>query len=168
MSEFEHQPAPIVSFDEIDQLRPGLGRIVCTSGGFDPIHPGHMSCIAESKKYGDTVVVLVNGDDFLTRKKGKPFQDLLTRCQIVSHVRGVDYVVPFEIENDSTVVEALKRLKPHVFTKGGDRSDPDKIPEWPITQELGIEVVFGVGLDKYWSSSDFLKQWGSFIKGPSE
>jgi D-beta-D-heptose 7-phosphate kinase/D-beta-D-heptose 1-phosphate adenosyltransferase len=152
----------IVTFDEFDQLRPTLGRIVCTSGGYDPIHPGHATCIVESKKYGDTLVVVVNGDAFLRAKKGKAFQDLETRCAIVSCIRGVDFVVPFEIENDQTVCEALRRLRPHVFTKGGDRTDYTNIPEWAVCQEFGIQIVPQVGLDKKWSSSDFLREWGEF------
>lgn len=152
-------PAPIVDFDWIDQHRGELGTIVCTSGGFDPIHPGHMSCILASKQFGDTVVVLVNGDSFLTAKKGKPFQDLETRCRIVAHTRGVDYVVPFEIEGDSTVREALRRLRPNVFTKGGDRFSPETIPEWGVCEELNIRVETGIGEPKLWSSSDFLKKW---------
>ena len=154
--------APIVTFEEIDRLRPTLGKIVCTSGGFDPIHPGHASCVLESKRYGDTLVVIVNGDGFLRRKKGKAFQDLQTRCQIVSCLREVDYVVLFEIEDDQTVCEALRRLRPAVFTKGGDRTDYTNIPEWAVCQEFGIEIVPQVGLQKAWSSSDFLKEWGEF------
>ena len=156
------QPAEIVDFATIDRLRPTLGKIVATSGGFDPLHPGHASNLLESKAFGDTLVVVVNGDAFLRAKKGKPFQDLKTRCQIVSFVRGVDYVVPFEIENDQTVREALRLLKPHVFTKGGDRAAPELVPEWAVCQQLGIEMVFGVGQAKAWSSSDFLKEWGEF------
>lgn len=152
-------PAPIVGFDEIDARRDGLGTIVCTSGGYDPIHPGHMSCILESRRFGDTVVVVVNGDGFLTQKKGKPFQDLETRCRIVSYVRGVDFVVPFEIEGDTTVREALRRIKPHVFTKGGDRCSPETIPEWNVCEELGIRVETGIGEPKNWSSSEFLSKW---------
>lgn len=154
-------PAPIMSFDDLAKFRDTLGTIVCTSGGFDPIHPGHMSCILESKKFGDTVVVLVNGDSFLTKKKGKPFQDLETRCRIVSFVRGVDYVVPFDATDpeDMTVREALQRLKPHVFSKGGDRCDAQTIPEWGVCQDLGITVETGVGEPKLWSSSDFLAKW---------
>lgn len=68
--------ARIVNFDEFNQIRDQLGKIVWTSGGFDPLHPGHASCIVESKQYGDTLVVVVNGDSFLQRKKGKPFMDL--------------------------------------------------------------------------------------------
>ncbi len=152
-------PAPIRSFEEIDRIRPSLGRIVCTSGGYDPVHPGHLSCITESKKFGDTVVVIVNGDGFLTRKKGRPFQNLETRCRIMSYARGADIVVPFEIEDDQTVREALRRLKPDVFTKGGDRCSPETIPEWDVCQELGITVETGVGEPKNWSSSDFLAKW---------
>jgi cytidyltransferase-like protein len=151
--------AKIVTFEELDALRPHLGKIVATSGGFDPIHPGHISCIMESRKYGDTVVVIVNGDTFLKNKKGKPFQDLATRMLIVSALREVDYVVPFEIENDQTVTKALEQLKPQVFTKGGDRIDETSIPEWDTCKKYDIEVVSGVGLDKFWSSSDFLKEW---------
>jgi cytidyltransferase-like protein len=153
------RPAPILSFDEINARRADLGRIVCTSGGYDPVHPGHLSCILESKRFGDTVVVIVNGDGFLTRKKGKPFQDLETRCRIMSYARGADIVVPFEIENDQTVREALRRLQPHVFTKGGDRCSPETIPEWDVCQELGITVETGIGEPKNWSSSEFLAKW---------
>ena len=154
--------AKIVSFAEFDFIRDSLGTIVCTSGGFDPIHPGHLSCIYESKQYGDTVVVIVNGDAFLKDKKGKAFMDLKTRMSIVSFMQGVDYIIPFEIENDKTVIEALKRLRPHVFTKGGDRIDHTSIPEWDICNDLNIKIVSGVGYLKEWSSSDFLKEWSEF------
>lgn len=151
--------AQIVSFSEFDKLRSKLGKIVATSGGFDPIHPGHISCIIDSKKYGDTLVVIVNGDGFLTAKKGRAFQNLETRSLIVSGIAGVDYVVPFEIKNDQTVSKALAALKPHVFTKGGDRVDEKSIPEWEICKKYNIEIVSGVGADKQWSSSWFLKDW---------
>ena len=147
-------------------------KVVCTSGGFDPIHPGHISCFFESRYHfykrpndAEILVVIVNGDDFLTRKKGKPFQDLKTRCQIVSAISAVDLVVPFEIENDSSVVEALKVIKPDYFTKGGDRKAPKDIPEWEICQKLGIEVIFGIGQDKLYGSSDFLNEWEKFKNG---
>jgi len=162
MSRGTLEPAEIVDFAAIERLRPTLGKLVVASGGFDPLHPGHASNLVEASKLGDTLVAVVNGDSFLRTKKGKPFQDLKTRCQIVSFIRGVDYVVPFEIENDQTVTEALRRLRPHVFAKGGDRSAPHLVPEWQVCQELGIEMVFGVGAGKEWSSSDFLREWGEF------
>lgn len=158
------KPAPIISFDEFEELKDSLGKIVCTSGGFDPIHPGHVSCLNESRKFGDTLVVIVNGDSFLQAKKGKPFMDLKTRCHVVSHIKGVDFVIPFEIENDQTVIEALKKIRPHVFTKGGDRIDKYSIPEWNVCEEFNIEVISEVGFNKLWSSSDFLHEWGEFWK----
>nr|CBX28845.1 hypothetical protein N47_B19910 [uncultured Desulfobacterium sp.] len=156
--------AKIMSFDEIDKIRDQIGRLVCTSGGYDPLHPGHTSCLIESKAFGDTLIAIVNGDSFLRAKKGKPFMDLRTRCLMVSCIREVDIVVPFEIENDNTVSVALKRLRPNVFTKGGDRSDPTKIPEYPVCEELGIEIKFGIGLSKEWSSSILLNEWGEHYK----
>lgn len=151
--------AEIVSFEEFERLKPKLGKIVATSGGFDPIHPGHISCIIDSKKYGDTLVVVVNGDAFLTAKKGRPFQNLETRSLIVSGIAGVDYVVPFEIKGDQTVSKALEALKPNVFTKGGDRVDKSSLPEWDTCKKHNIEIIFNVGEDKKWSSSWFLHEW---------
>ncbi len=160
----EEWGARIVSLDEFEELRPKLGKIVATSGGFDPIHPGHISCIIDSKKYGDTLVVIVNGDAFLTAKKGHPFQDLQTRSLIVSGIVGVDYVIPFEIEDDQTVSRALEAIKPNIFTKGGDRKDKESLPEWETCQKNNIEVVFNVGEKKKWSSSWFLNRWNKRSK----
>lgn len=157
-------PAKIITFEEFNALRPTLGKIVCTSGPFDPLHPGHASCIHDSKQYGDTLVVIVNGDNFLKVKKGKHFMDLATRCHIVSYIREVDYVIPFETENDQTVIKALEALRPHVFTKGGDRIDETSIPEWETCKKHGIQIISKVGFDKKWSSSDFLREWGEFCK----
>lgn len=151
--------AEIISLEEFARLRPKLGKIVATSGGYDPIHPGHISLIIESQKYGDTMVVIVNGDWFLARKKGRPFQNLETRSLVVSGIRGVDYVVPFEIKNDMSVNKALEIIRPHFYTKGGDTVDPSTIREWEVCQRYKIKVVFGVGDDKKWSSSWFLKDW---------
>jgi D-beta-D-heptose 7-phosphate kinase/D-beta-D-heptose 1-phosphate adenosyltransferase len=151
--------AEIVTLDELAKRRDTLGRVVATSGGFDPIHPGHISCIIESATYGDTLVVIVNGDSFLREKKGRPFQDEKTRCLIVSGVRGVDFVVPFDAPGDPTVSRALEAIRPDVFTKGGDRVDETTIPEWEVCAKLGIDVITGVGLSKEWSSSWFLENW---------
>ena len=162
MSKHTLNAAPIVDLSAFPDLRSGIGTIVATSGGYDPLHPGHVSCLLESAGHGDTLVVIVNGDDFLRRKKGKPFMDLKARCQVVSCIRAVDYVIPFEIEDDDTVREALRVIRPHVFAKGGDRTDMSNIPEWNVCAELGIEVISGVGMDKAWSSSDYLESWGRF------
>jgi D-beta-D-heptose 7-phosphate kinase/D-beta-D-heptose 1-phosphate adenosyltransferase len=161
-----HAPAEILSLEAFARLRArrDLGRVVLTSGGYDPIHPGHVSCLLESKRHGDTLVVIVNGDAFLRAKKGRPFQDLDTRCRIVAGVRGVDYVIPFEVEGDSTVAQALRAVRPHVFTKGGDRVKGSTLPpsEEAACRDLAIDLVDGVGVAKAWSSRDFLKDWGEF------
>lgn len=162
--------APILTLAEFAALREDpaidLGRIVATSGGFDPIHPGHVTCIVESKALGDTLVVIVNGDAFLRAKKGKAFQDIDTRCAIVSGLRGVDYVVKFEIEDDPTVAVALHAIRPHVFAKGGDRVAGQTMPpgEEAACRDHAIELIDGVGREKVWSSTDFLRDWGEFWK----
>lgn len=174
MSYTPHKYAPILTLEEFRRLRDErsaeLGVVVATSGGFDPIHPGHVTCIVESKALGDTLVVIVNGDDFLRKKKGKAFQDVDTRCAIVSAIRGVDYVVKFEIADDPTVAEALRAIRPRYFAKGGDRVAGQTMPpsEEAVCQEFGIDIVDGVGRDKAWSSSDFLMEWGEFWRARHE
>jgi D-beta-D-heptose 7-phosphate kinase/D-beta-D-heptose 1-phosphate adenosyltransferase len=160
--------APILTLEAFAKLRDNstldLGVVVATSGGFDPIHPGHVTCIVESAAFGDTLVVIVNGDDFLMRKKGKAFQDIDTRAAIVSAIRGVDYVVKFEIDDDPTVAVALRAVRPNIFTKGGDRVQGKTLPESEESacRDLNIKIIDGVGHDKVWSSSDFLREWGEF------
>lgn len=154
--------APIVSMEGIINEVYDTKYLVCTSGGYDPIHPGHISCMLDAKRFNPILAVIVNGDSFLTAKKGKPFQDLKTRCQIVSTIREVDFVIPFEIKNDMTVNVALEIIQPGVFAKGGDRTDPDTIPEWDTCKQNKIRVVTGVGDPKYWSSSHFLNDWAKF------
>lgn len=165
--------APIIDLDTFAELRDSLeGQIIATSGGFDPIHPGHASCLLASKdavekKHGvrpEHLVVIVNGDGFLRDKKGAAFQDLATRCRIVACMRGVDVVIPYESETDMTVVGALKKIRPHYFTKGGDRTDMSNIAEWPLSQEMGFDIVTQVGLDKEWSSSDMLARWADLVR----
>ncbi len=85
--------------------------------------------------------------------------DLKTRCQVISGIRNVGCVIPYEIENDQTVRKALEELKPNFFTKGGDRLDPKTIPEWEVCEKNKIKVITNVGLAKNWSSSNFLKEW---------
>lgn len=155
--------AQIVQLKDFESIRP-KDTIICASGGFDPIHPGHLSYLEEAKEIGGTLVTIVNGDNFLKRKKGKPFMNLETRCYIVSCIKWVDIVVPFETEvADNTVKEALKILKPDFFAKGGDRTNAANIPEWNTCLENNIKVITNVGNDKLWSSSDFLKEWGEFF-----
>ncbi len=155
----------IITFSEFQKIRDTLGNIVMTSGYFDPIHPGHISCFIESKKLGDTLVVLVDGDRRAAEKKGKSFQDIATRCSIVSGIRGVDYVVPLEIEGIDNPGQALDIIRPAVFAKGGDRNTTDNpLPEAETIacKKHAIEIIYNVGLGKEWSSSIFLKNWLEF------
>ncbi len=152
--------APIMTLEEFAGIRDTLeGTLILTSGGYDPLHPGHISCIVDSKSHGDLLVVVVNGDWFLDYKKGKHFMNLKTRSEIVAAIRGVDFVIPFEIENDTTVNEALRVVQPDVFTKGGDRMDVNTIPEWEVCNDYDIRIVTGVGDSKTHSSSNILEDW---------
>jgi cytidyltransferase-like protein len=146
--------------EEFASIRRSLeGTLILTSGGYDPLHPGHISCIVDSKTHGDLLVVVVNGDWFLDHKKGKHFMDLKTRSEIMSAIIGVDFVVPFEIKNDTTVNVALETIVPDIFTKGGDRVDATTIPEWSTCEAHGIEIITGVGDSKTHSSSNILEDW---------
>jgi len=128
--------------------------IVATSGGFDPLHVGHVRYIQESAKLG-TLIVIVNGDGFLTRKKGKPFMPHDERMEIIAALRGVDYVVGWD-DGGQTVTGAIELIRPDYFTKGGDRDSSKNVPEFDKCEEIGCEVVFGVGGGKIQSSSDLI------------
>jgi len=131
-------------------------RIVATSGGFDPMHVGHLRCLQESAMVANelecSLVVIVNADSFLERKKGKPFMQQDERCEIVAGVKGVDHVVLFE-SSGQTVDIALEILRPVVFTKGGDRDARDNIPESETCDRVGCRILTGVGGGKVQSSS---------------
>jgi cytidyltransferase-like protein len=136
-------------------------RLVVTSGGFDPMHVGHLRCLIESAEFARKVggktrlVVIVNGDGFLLRKKGYAFMPLEERMEIIAGVRGVDYVVPWD-DGGQTVVGAIETLKPFAFTKGGDRDAAANVPEFDVCERLGTKVIFGVGGGKIQSSSELV------------
>ena len=133
-------------------------RMVVTSGGFDPLHVGHLECIQASADIANNgiLVVVVNGDTFLKNKKGYSFMDLESRMQIISAIRGVDYVVAYEDSKDMTVCEPISILKPTFFTKGGDRDSSANVPEFDVCKEVGCDVIFSVGGDKIQSSSELV------------
>lgn len=121
---------------------------IAISGGFDPIHPGHIAMIEDAMKYGE-VHIIVNSDEWLIRKKGFFFQPWIDRKKILEaytpHVHHVD-------DTDGTVCEALRRIKPDYFGNGGDRGKTNT-PELNVCMEIGIEPVFELGGGKYSSSS---------------
>lgn len=121
---------------------------IVISGGFDPIHPGHIAMIEDAQKYGE-VHIIANSDEWLVRKKGFFFQPFTDRKKILEaytpHVHTVD-------DSDGTVCEALRRIRPDYFGNGGDRTNKNT-PELDVCVELGIEPVFELGGGKYSSSS---------------
>jgi len=127
--------------------------IVAVSGGFDPIHKGHVQMIIEASKYGD-VVVIVNSDDWLVRKKGYKFMSFDERSYICSKIKGVKFVTDVD-DSDGTVCEALQRIVPDFFANGGDRYD-NNTPEMELCNELNIEMLWNVGGDKIQSSSELV------------
>lgn len=90
--------------------------------------------------------------------------NLRTRCINVSSIRNVDYVIPFEIKGDSTVIKALEIIKPNIFTKGGDRTNKKNIPEWDICNKLNIDIKLQVGVKEIWSSSGLVNDVMETIK----
>jgi len=126
------------------------------SGGFDPLHIGHVRYIKEASKLCEFLIVIVNGDSFLHRKKGFVFMQSKERAEIIDSIKGVTITIIFDSESD-TVDDILREIKPSKFFKGGDRLDRDSIPEWNTCDELGIEVVTNVGGGKIQSSSDLTR-----------
>jgi len=136
-------------------------NVYMTSGGFDPLHVGHLRCILETvdmaEQDGGYVAVIVNGDGFLKRKKGRAFMPAAERAEIIAGIRGVDAAIIWD-DGGQTVIGAIADLKPDFFTKGGDRAEPKDIPEWDICQEVGCKVIFNVGGGKVQSSSWLLEE----------
>jgi len=138
-------------------------RLVVTSGGFDPMHVGHLRCLLESATFARQsghkirLAVIVNSDGFLIRKKGYAFMPAQERMEIIAGVSGVNYVVPWD-DGSQTVTGALAILKPFAFTKGGDRDAEANVPEFDLCREVGCNVIFGVGGGKIQSSSQLVNQ----------
>ncbi len=130
---------------------------VVVSGGFDPIHIGHVRLILAAAEYGD-VIVVANSDSWLYRKKGFVFMTWDQRKEILEALKGV-VRVEWVDDTDETVCEALRRIKPTYFANGGDRKG-DNVPEVAVCQELGIEMLWNMGGSKIESSSDLVNKAG--------
>ena len=126
-------------------------KTVAISGYFDPIHVGHLEYIELSKRMGDYLVVIVNNNHQCKLKKGKHFIDEWDRIKIVESIKGVDEVF-LSIDSDKTVCKSLEKIKPDIFTNGGDRHNQE-IPESIVCKKYGIELLDGMG-KKIRSSSD--------------
>lgn len=142
-------------------------KIVLVTGGFDPIHSGHIAYFTAARELGDKLYVGVNSDGWLARKKGAAFMPWAERAAIVAALHTVDRVLEFD-DIDGTgsdAIEQVKLLHPNaeiIFANGGDRTQ-DNIPEMHNSGKLhppGVEFVFGVGgEDKKNSSSWVLQEW---------
>ena len=119
--------------------------VVAVSGAFDPIHVGHIRYLREAAKLGDSLVVILNRDEFLIRKKGFVFIPFWERREILQSIKGVDAVVA-SVDEDQTVVKTLELVKPDIFAKGGRGGvGLDEIPEIDTCNRLGCQVVLHVG-----------------------
>jgi len=137
-------------------------KIIIVSGGFDPLHSGHISYFKAAKKIGDILIVALNSDKWLIDKKGKFFMPFLERKIIVENLSCVDLVIDFEDDELGSAKNALIKIKEMypddelVFANGGDRNEKN-IPEMSLNN---IKFEFGVGgNDKKNSSSWILKNW---------
>lgn len=128
---------------------------VAISGGFDPIHCGHVKLIREAAQHGDLIVIL-NSDDWLRRKKGYVFMEWMHRAEIIMSIKGVKAVETVD-DTDGTVCEALRRLRPDCFANGGDRTQ-ENTPELVLCADMGIRPLFGIGGEKIASSSALVRE----------
>mgnify|MGYP001182464857 FL=1 len=147
-----------------------MTKNVLVTGGFDPIHSGHLAYLKSAKMLGDKLWVGINSDEWLQRKKGQFFMDTNERLQIVSNLKFVDYAFLFDDRDNSAsnaISHVLKNIEPEskvIFANGGDRNEGN-IPEMDnFSESSRVIFEFGVGgEDKKNSSSWILENW----KNPS-
>lgn len=145
---------------------------VAVSGGFDPLHHGHVRMFEEAKRLGDYLIVILNGDSWLMRKKGFVFMPAVHRAAIIGALGCVDEVYIHDSEEDD-VCQALDKLNVDIFANGGDRKS-DNTPEVKYCDNKGIQLAFNVGGGKIESSSEMVaracaqmevedRPWGNFV-----
>ncbi len=153
-----------------DQNKP---VVVAVSGGFDPVHIGHVRMFNEAKKLGDKLVVIINNDNWLLKKKGYVFMPQHERKEIIESFGAVDEVVFTDHAPetaDMSVCESLKKIKPHVFANGGDRV-AQNTPENAVCDELGCRREYNVGAggkvqSSSWLIADAIKRAAAAVNTP--
>lgn len=143
-----------------------MTKIVAVSGGFDPIHIGHVRMFEEARRLGDRLVVILNNDNWLQKKKGYVFMDEKERKEILLALRYVDEVYITKHKKnptDMSVCDALRVVKPQIFANGGDRDKKDAKnkssslnPDVLLCEQMGTKIVFGVGKGGKVQSSSWL------------
>lgn len=135
-------------------------KTVVVSGGFDPVHIGHVRMFNEARALGNRLVVILNNDNWLMKKKGFVFMPEAERKEIIEAFRAVDVVVLTKHEMDTldmSVCNALEEIKPDIFANGGDRKI-DNIPEVATCEAIGCEMIFNIGRGGKVQSSSELAQ----------
>ena len=143
------------------------------SGGFDPVHAGHLRMFQDAKKISHKLILLLNNDDWLTKKKGKPFMNENQRKEILNEFKSISEVI-IQTSSDKSSSQAIESFvhnnlnKSICYCNGGDRSNIENILEADICKKLGIDLVFGVGgQEKIESSSQLTKNYlGNVEKRP--
>ncbi|KKW46121.1 MAG: hypothetical protein A3A43_02780 [Candidatus Liptonbacteria bacterium RIFCSPLOWO2_01_FULL_56_20] len=134
--------------------------VVAVSGGFDPIHPGHIRLFQAAKRLGDKLVVILNNDNWLKQKKGYAFMPQNERKEVIEAIMGVDRVVVSKHPKnpkDMSVARELLRLHPDIFANGGDRPKTTHPPvEVVACRKIGCKMIFGVGHGGKIQSSSWL------------
>lgn len=149
-------------------------KVVVVSGGFDPIHVGHIRLMQEAKKLGDKLIVVLNNDHWFSIKGRELFMTDKERKEIIEALDCVDKVIltghkPSDKVYDRntreySVCREIEKIKPDIFANGGDRFKED-VPEVETCNKLGIKMVFNVGRGgKIRSSSDLLKDYAKKLK----
>ncbi len=132
--------------------------IVAVSGGFDPIHIGHVRMFKEAKALGDMLVVIINNDNWLRKKKGFVFMPEKERKEIIESIKWVDKAVITSHKansKDMSVSKELLALKPDIFANGGDRTSKNT-PEMRVCKKINCKMAFNVGHGGKIQSSSWL------------
>jgi len=150
-------------------------KIIVVSGGFDPIHSGHIEYFKSAKSIGDKLIVALNSNSWLEKKKGKFFMPFDERKSIIESIKYVDEVIGFDDDKKGSCINALEKIKKFYpndkifFANGGDRNK-ENIPEMIVSD---VNFIFSVGGDNKKNSSSWIlnkwqyyfeeRQWGSFF-----
>lgn len=145
-------------------LRTQKPIVVAVSGGFDPVHVGHVRLFKEARSLGDRLIVILNNDNWLRKKKGAVFMPEEERKEVIGAIRYVDEVVLTrhpENPEDMGVSTELEKIRPDIFANGGDRTRGN-IPEGAVCNRIACRMIFGLGeggkvQSSSWLLSKFLK-----------